>query len=318
MRAAAIDRFGPPSVLKLHTVPIPEAGPNDVLIAIHGAGVGVWDADIRRGWWPEGRPKFPLVLGTDGAGVVVTKGSRVRRFRVGEKVWAYEFINRKGGFYAEYVAVNASHVGQIPRRLDLIHAGAAVVTGLTALQGIDDQLGVRSRETVLIFGASGAVGSLALQFAKRRGARVIGTARGRAATALVRKLGADAIVDTSLKDVREKLRAFAPDGLHAVLALAGGNALEQTLDVLRPGGRVAYPTGVEPKPRRRPKIRITSYDAEARPRHFAKLKRAISEAHVQVPIAAIYPLEQAWKAHQRLGKGHVLGRIVLKVRRENS
>src|SRR4051794_9816314 len=70
MKAAAIDRFGPPSVLKLHELPVPEPGPNEVLIALHGAGIGVWDADIRKGWWPSGRPKFPLVLGTDGAGVV--------------------------------------------------------------------------------------------------------------------------------------------------------------------------------------------------------------------------------------------------------
>jgi NADPH2:quinone reductase len=135
MRAAAIDRTGPPSVLKLHTRPIPDPAPHEVLIALHASGVGVWDADIRNGWWPRGRPKFPLVLGTDGAGTVAEKGSSVRRFNVGDRVWAYEFTNAKSGFYAEYVAVNADHVGQVPRRLDLQHAGAAAVTALTALQG---------------------------------------------------------------------------------------------------------------------------------------------------------------------------------------
>src|SRR5579885_625247 len=104
MKAAAIDRFGPPSVLTLHELPVPEPGPGEVLVALSSAGVGVWDADIRKGWWPQGRPKFPLVLGSDGAGVVAGRGASVRRFREGDRVWAYEFINSKGGFYAEYVA----------------------------------------------------------------------------------------------------------------------------------------------------------------------------------------------------------------------
>jgi len=125
MKAAAIDRPGPPSVLTLHELARPEPGPNEVLIALHASGIGVWDADIRKGWWPSGRPKYPLVLGTDGAGIVAAKGSRVRRFEIGDRVWAYEFANRKGGFYAEYVTVNAEHVARVPRRLDLLQAGAA-------------------------------------------------------------------------------------------------------------------------------------------------------------------------------------------------
>jgi NADPH2:quinone reductase len=318
MRAAAIDRFGPPSVLKLHTLPMPEAGPREVCIKLHAAGVGVWDADIRGGGWPQGRPKFPIVLGTDGAGIVEAKGARVRRFHVGQRVWAYEFINPKGGFYAEYVAVNAGHVGPVPRRLDLLHAGASVVTGLTALQGIDDHLRVRSGETVLIFGASGAVGTLAVQFAKRRRARVIGTARRRDAVNLLKKLGASDVIDLRNKDAAEQLRAIVPNGIDAALALAGGGALERLLDLVCPGGRVAYPNGVEPVPRRRRKVQLISYDAEASPRHFARLHRAVEEARLQVPIAAVYPLSQAAKAHERIKRGHVLGRIVLQIRRGNS
>src|SRR5689334_3133416 len=159
MEAAAINRFGPPSVLKLRTLPIPQPNAGEVLIALHAAGIGVWDADIRGGWWSEGKPKFPLILGTDGAGVIMGKGKRTSRFTIGDRVWAYEFTNPKGGFYAEYVAVNARHVGAVPKRLDLLHAGAAAVTGLTALQGIDEHLRVRRGQSVLVFGASGAVGT---------------------------------------------------------------------------------------------------------------------------------------------------------------
>src|ERR1700680_1236116 len=137
MKAAAIDRFGPPQVLTLHTFPVPEPGPSEILIAIHAAGVGVWDASVRDGSWrPYKHLQFPLILGTDGAGIVVSKGSRVRRFDMGDRVWAYHYANPKGGFYAEYVAVDAQHAGLVPKHLDLLQAGAGATTGLTALQGI--------------------------------------------------------------------------------------------------------------------------------------------------------------------------------------
>src|SRR3989442_13732667 len=91
MKAAAIDRFGPPDVLEVREVPTPQPGPGEVLIAIHTAGIGVWDGDIRAGWGPAGKPKFPLVLGADSAGVVAAKGPRVHRFKPGDRGWAYEF-----------------------------------------------------------------------------------------------------------------------------------------------------------------------------------------------------------------------------------
>jgi NADPH:quinone reductase-like Zn-dependent oxidoreductase len=190
-------------------------------------------------------------------------------------------------------------------------------TGVTALQGIDDHLRVRRRETVLIFGASGAVGTLAVQFAKRRRARVLAMVRGRRAAALVRRLGADAVIDTRKGDAPERLRALAPNGIDAVLALAGGDALERCLSFVRPGGRVAYPDGVEPEPRRRRGVRLLVYNAATGPSQFARLGRAAAEARLRVPIAAIYPLAQAAKAHARLERGHVLGRIVLRIRRGN-
>ncbi len=315
MKAAAIGRFGLPQVLTLRSLPTPKPGPREVLLALDAAGVGVWDTKLRDGsWWPGGRPKFPLVLGTDGAGIVVAKGARVRRFNIGDRAWATS-TSRKGGFYAEYVAVDARHVGHVPRRLDLLQAAAATATGLTALQGIDDLLRVQPRETMLIFGASGAVGSLAVQFAKRRRARVLATVRGRRATALVRRLGADAVVDTRSHDARERLRELAPNGIDAALALAGGDALERCLSFVRAGGRVAYPNGVEPEPRRRPGVRLHPYDAVAGPRGFARLERAVAEARLRVPIAAVYPLAQAAKAHARLERGHLLGRIVLRISR---
>jgi NADPH:quinone reductase-like Zn-dependent oxidoreductase len=315
MQAAAIDRFGPPSVLTLHTLRVPAPGPGEVLIALRAAGVGVWDARMRDGsWYPSEDPTFPIVLGTDGAGVVAAKGGRVRRFEIGDRVWAYEYGNPKGGFYAEYVAVNAEHVGHAPERLNFLQAGAAAAPGLTALQGIDDHLRLRRGETALIFGASGAVGTLATQFAKRKGARVLGTASGDDATRLVRRLGADAVIDARSDDALERLQKFAPKGLDAVLALAGGRALERFLDFVRAGGRVAYPNGVTPEPGERPQVHPVAYDAIAGPREFARLERAAEEAKLRVPIAETYPLAEAASAHELIEKGHVLGRIVLRIR----
>src|SRR5258708_22727890 len=181
MEGGASDRFGPPSTLSLHDVPVPTPGPHEVLIAIETAGIGSWDASIRDGSLRQpGRPRFPLVPGVDGAGVVVAKGARVRRFRLGDRVYAYEFGNRQGGFYAEFAAADAAHVARIPKGLDLRDAGAVATTGLTALQGLD-ALGLRPGQTVLIFGASGAVGTMAVQVAAQSGPDVIATATASAA-----------------------------------------------------------------------------------------------------------------------------------------
>ena len=314
MQAAVIHGFGDPDVLELATVPTPELDPGGVLIAIHTAGVGPWDADIRGGWWPEGRPRFPVILGTDGSGTAVAVGSRVRRFKVGDKVYAYSWANSKGGFYAQYVAVAAEKTARIPKTLDLRKAGAIATTGLTALQGVDDALKIKRGESVIVHGATGGVGSLALQFAKLRGARVLGTGTGSDGKAFVRRLGADVAVDGKNEDIAASVQKFAPKGVDAVLAFAGGDALEKCIDALRRGGRVAYPNGVEPGPKKRSGVKITSYDGTPGVRQFEKLNRAVDAARVKVAIAAAYPLAEAAKAHERLAEGHVLGKIVLKVR----
>jgi NADPH:quinone reductase len=314
MRAAALDRVGGPQVLTLHVLPVPEVGAGEVLIAVHTAGVGSWDADVREGWSPDGRrPRFPLVLGTDGSGTIAAVGSRVRRFAPGDIVYAYSFANPKGGFYAEYVAVVAERVGRPPGTLSLKEAGAVATIGLTALQGVDDVLKIKRGEAVVIHGASGGVGSLAVQFAKMRGARVLATASGKGGMRLVRRLGADAAADGRHDDLAEAARRFAPDGIDAVLALAGGSPLTRLLDTVKRGGRVAFPNGIEPAPRKRRGLRVMAYDGTSGVREFERLGRAIEKARLEVPIAASYRLEQAAAAHKRLAKGHVLGKIVLRI-----
>ncbi len=315
MNAAALETFGPPNVLGIYTLPVPLPGPGEVLIELHAAGVGSWDAAERDGTWkPYGRPRFPLVLGTDGAGVVAARGPHVRRFEIGERVWASDYMNPKGGSYAEYAAVKVENAAAMPRRLDFREAAAGLTTGLTALQGIDDALRVHTGETVLIFGATGGVGTLATQFANRKRARVLATATGTDGAALAKKLGADGVFDSRSADALERLKALAPEGIDAVLALAGGDVLEACLDLVKHGGRVAYPNGVWPEPRKRRAFGMLPYNAETGAHAFERLERAIIEARLKVPIAAEFPLAGAAKAHERLEKGHVLGRIVLRIR----
>jgi NADPH:quinone reductase-like Zn-dependent oxidoreductase len=312
MRAAALDRFGGPEVLTIHELPVPTLDADEILIAVHTAGVGAWDADMRAGWWPEGEPTFPLVLGSDGSGTVVDAGRSVRRLGIGDRVYSYSFANPKGGFYAEYVAVAADNAAHIPRTLSMKEAGGAATVGLTALQGIANALRVKRDEIVIIHGATGGVGSLAIQFAKLRGARVIATARGEAGLQFARRLGADDAVDGQDGDIAAAARRFSSKGVDAVLATVGAG-LEQVIETVRKGGRVAYPNGVEPVPKKRPGIEIISYDGQSGVREFEALNEAIEQRKVVVPIAAELPLDQAARAHQRLAAGHVLGKIVLRM-----
>jgi NADPH:quinone reductase-like Zn-dependent oxidoreductase len=310
MQAAAIDAAGDSSALTLHTLPVPKPGTNEVLIALDTAGVAVWDIGIRKHPNEIKHSSFPLVLGTDGAGTIAAVGSGVRDFKIGDRVYSYSWDNPKGGFYAQYVAVPAERVGHIPHGLSLTQAGAIGTTALTALQGVDDALHLKSGQAVIIHGASGGVGTLAIQFAKLRGARVLATASGEDGAALAKQLGADGVVDSRTGDIVAAARKFSPNGIDAVLAFAGGESLERCIEALRPGGKLAFPNGVDP-PKTRPGVSPIAYDAIAGTQQFEQLNRAIEQSHLQVPIAAEYPLAQAAQAQERVAAGHVLGKIVL-------
>jgi NADPH:quinone reductase len=314
MQAAAIDRAGGPEVITLHTLPVPKPQADEVLIAVNTAGVAIWDAHLRSHPQQIKHSAFPLILGTDGAGLVAAVGAKVQGFKVGEQVYSYSWDNPHGGFYAEYVAVPAERVGLVPGNLTLRQAGAIATTGLTAIQGIDDALHLKAGDTLIIHGASGGVGSLALQFARLRGVKVLATATGADGLAFVKGLGADAAVDGRHGDIPAAARALAPAGVDAVLALAGGETLERCIDALRPGGQVAFPYGVEPEPKARPGVPIIRYNAIPGVKEFERLNRAIEAVKLQVPIAAQFPLAEAAKAQERVEAGHILGKIVLQIR----
>src|SRR5687768_749577 len=263
MQAAAIDRFGGP--VTPHTLPVPEVGPDEILVRVESAGVGVWDTFEAEGGFAKiygGNPTFPYVLGSDGAGTVADVGERVSGFKRGDRVYALALMNPKGGFYAQYAAVKAKDASPIPGKLTVEQAGVLPVDAMTALRGLDDTLGLKSGETVMIFGAGGGIGHLAVQLAKRMGARVLAVASGEDGVALAKRLGADAVIDGRSDDMLAATRAFAPKGLDAALLTAGGEAAEAALRAVRDGGRVAYPSGVQPEPSARSELQLSKYNGE--------------------------------------------------------
>jgi NADPH:quinone reductase-like Zn-dependent oxidoreductase len=308
MLAAAIDHGGGPEVITIHLLPVPKPAPGEVLIQVHAAGVGVWEQRARQS--PDADTHFPLILGSDGAGIVTALGAGVHRFKVGDQVYG-----TSEAFYAEYVTARADDVAPVPKGIGLTEAGVLAISGLSALQGIDDVLQVKARETVLIHGAAGAVGALAIQFAKLRGARVIATASDDARLALVKSLGADAAINGRTGDITAAIRQWAPEGVDAVLALVGGDTLERCIDALRTDGRgrVAYLYGMRPLPQPRFAARMTLYTYVAGVLELERLNTAVESAKLRVPIGAEYPLAGAADAHRRLEAGHLLGKIVLKV-----
>lgn len=315
MRAVALDRFGGPETLKVQTLPVPEPGADEILIHVEAAGVGAWDPYEREGGFAEllGRaPKFPYVLGTDGAGTVAAVGENVEEFKEGDRVYASELGNPKGGFYAEYAVVKAENAAIIPGGLTTEQASVLASDALTALTGLDDVLDLQPDESVMIFGASGGIGHLAVQLAKRMGARVFAVASGDDGVKLVKQLGADAAVDGRSENVLQVAHEFAPDGIDTALVTAGGDATNQALAAIRNGGRVAYPNGVMPIPEPPDGVSLEAYDGQGGRERLDELNRLIESGPFEVRVHRTFPLEQAAEAQAALEEHH-LGKIALKI-----
>jgi NADPH:quinone reductase-like Zn-dependent oxidoreductase len=308
MKAAAIDRFGGPEVLHTETLPVPRLKPTQVLVRLDSAGIGVWDPYVRSGEVDLGGGGFPRVIGNDGAGEVVAAGGEVARLRVGDRVYAYSF---EGGFYAEYVALEEDEVAPIPAGLGAEEAGALGADGVTAVRGLEDQLHLAAGQALMIYGASGGIGHLAVQLAKRMGARVLAVASGPDGVELVRRLGADAAVDGKRDDVARAARDFAPGGLDAALVLVHGESLEPALGAVRKGGRIAHPNGVEPAPRAPDGVTLLAYDGVPGRDALERLNRLIAGGPFHVEVARVYGLEEAAQAHRELGRHH-LGKLALR------
>ncbi len=171
MQAMAVNEFGGTDKLTLHTLPVPTVDAGEVLIRIETAGVGIWETMEREGDLVYNEVHFPRVLGGECAGTIVAVGESIERFAVGDRVYAQTFMNDKGGSYAEYVVVSEETIAPMPASLDIVMAGGLPIAGITALNNLQ-ALGIGSKTKLMLWGASGGVGHVALQLAKRMGASV--------------------------------------------------------------------------------------------------------------------------------------------------
>lgn len=314
MQAVVIDRFGGVETLEMRVLPVPEVGPHEVMMRVESAGVGEWDPFEREGGYAEMlgiEPDFPYVLGSEGAGVIAALGDRVGHFERGDSVYASGFLNPKGGFYAEYAVVETGYVSIVPAGLTTEQAGVMSGVAITALRGLDDMLALKQGESVIIFGAGGGIGHIAVQLAKRMGARVLAVASGDDGVTLVERLGADAAVNGRTNDVLATARKFAPEGLDAALLTAGGEVAEEALRAVRDGGRVAYPNGIQPEPQAGSGVRLSSYHGEPDSEITGRLNRLIEAGPFEVHVAQTFPLEKATEAHRALDD-HYLGKLALR------
>jgi NADPH2:quinone reductase len=315
MRAVVIDSFGGPEQLHEDQVPVPSPGPGQVLIRLKSAGVGSWDPFEREGGYAEMQgtsPSFPYVLGSEGAGTIAAVGDGVTSPAVGERVFAASFLNPTGGFYAEYVCVDADLVAPIPAGTSTSQAAVMGGVGMTALRGLQEALGVRSGETLLVHGASGAMGHLAVQLGKRLGARVLAIASGQDGAALAARAGADLAIDGRAEQVADGARRFSADGLDAALLTAGGPEADAAVATLRPGGRAAYPTGVFPEPASTAGIEPQAFNGEPDAELLERFTALIGGSPLDVHIAQEFTLDQIPAAHHALGDHH-LGKLAIAI-----
>jgi alcohol dehydrogenase len=207
MRAYVLRHYGDPEGSLLMDVPAPASRPSDILVEVRAAGLNPVDFKFRQGKLRAIlRPKLPFVLGNELAGEVIAIGSDVKRFRVGDRVFARVAKDRAGAF-AEQACVSEDDAALMPRNLDFTAAAAVPLAGLTALQALRDELAVKPGQNVFISGGAGGVGTFAIQIAKWLGAHVTTTASKRG-EALVRSLGCDEVIDYTAQDISKAGRRF--------------------------------------------------------------------------------------------------------------
>ncbi|MFJ6391114.1 NADP-dependent oxidoreductase [Streptomyces sp. NPDC091972] len=329
MSAIRLHEFGGPEVLRHEEVPIPEPGPGEVLVRVHAVGLNPPDWYAREGMPdvpPELKPPFhlPLIPGTDVSGVVEAVGADVDGLAVGEEVMGLLRFPEalQAGAYAEYVTAPASDLARKPASLDHVHAAGLPMSGLTAWQFLIElghdhpspfqaarhrPMALGGGTTVLVNGAAGGVGHLALQLAKWKGARVIAVASGAHETFL-RGLGADEFVDYTKDRPEEVVRE-----VDLVLDTVGGPDSRRFLRTIKRGGAL-YPVyfgDFDDEENARLGVTVTATQVRSNGAQLAELGRLVDAGKVRVAIDSTFALKDAQAAHERAARGHIQGKIVL-------
>lgn len=306
-KSVRVHAFGGPEVLRVEPVPIPQAKDDEVLVRVAAASLNPVDYKTREGEFPPvGEDALPAILGRDLAGTIEAVGTRAHyMLRKGDPVFAFIGFDRGG--QSEYVVVKALELAAAPASIDLVHAAAVPLAGMTAWQGLFDHGGLQSEQRVLIHGGAGGVGHLAVQFAKAKGATVFATA-GTDDLDYVRSIGADTAIDYK----NQRFEDVATD-IDLVLDLVGGETQTRSFAVLRDGGTLVSTLDVaEPDKGRDRNIRVPErWLAQVNTKQLGEIAALIDAGKVKVEVAEVFPVEDAPSAYERLENGHVRGKIVL-------
>ncbi len=299
--------FGGPEVLRVEPVPIPQAQDDEALVRVAAASINPVDYKTRAGEFPPvSEDKLPVVLGRDLAGTIEAVGTRAHyMLRKGDPVFA--FIDFDRGGQSDYVVVKAMELVAAPRSIDLVHAAAVPLAGMTAWQGLFDHGRLEAGQRVLIHGGAGGVGHLAIQLAKTKGATVFTTA-GADDLDYVRSIGADTAIDYK----NEQFENVATD-IDLVFDLVGGETQDRSFAVLREGGTLVSTLGVaDPDKGKERNIRVPErWLAQTNPKQLGEIARLIDAGTVKVAVAETFSVDDARAAYERVEKGHVRGKIVL-------
>jgi NADPH:quinone reductase-like Zn-dependent oxidoreductase len=309
MRAITQHALGGPEVLELTDLPKPEPAPTEVLVRVAAAGVNPVDWKVRLRGGLLGEP--PFTVGWDVAGTVEALGGGVTRFAVGDRVFGMPRFPREAAAYAEYVTSPSRQLALTPEGLSDVEAAALPLAGLTAWQALVETADVQPGQRVLVLGAAGGVGHLAVQIAKARGAHVIGTARS-AKHAFLADLGADETIDYSLRPVEDTV-----DEIDVVLDLVGSEETAGALGTLRHGGLfIVVPSAAGLHALRgaaRDRVRVTGILVEPDRAGLEAIAGLVETGALRPHVAQTFPLEQAGRAHEAGETGRTQGKLVLTI-----
>lgn len=308
MKAIQTKQYGGEEQLQLAEVPKLQAGKGQVVVRIFATTLNPIDVKLTSGNMRQMMPlQFPFVPGADFSGVVDSVGEGVTEFRAGDEVWGYP---SGGGTYAEYIAVDANKISAKPKTLSHVEAASLALVGLTAFQMID-RAGVQKGQTVLIQGAGGAVGSVAVQEVHRRGAKVIGTA-ARASFDRLKTYGADELIDYESTPFEQSVK-----GVDVVLDAVGGDVLQRSFGVLKTGGvlvSIVEPPSEEEAKKHQVKASVVVTEGSAA--GSRKLAELVDAGDIKPFIARVYPLNEVARAWRESRSQHVEGKIAFQVAAE--
>lgn len=310
MKAVRIHEFGPPEVLTYEDAPRPEPANDEVLVQVYAAGVNPLDWKIRQGLTLPmmSENPFPCILGIDVSGVVEETGAAVTDFETGDGVFGFSSFPQSGS-YAEYTTTAGAQLAPKPERLDHGEAAGVPVVALTAWQALFEIADLAADQRILIHGAAGGIGHMAVQLAKWRGAHVIGTASGYS-EAYLRDLGLDEFVN-----YREQRFESVVDDVDVVVDVVGGETQERSFEVLTAGGVLVSTVG-EPSDELAAKHAVEAQRIAGRsnPSILADISELIDTGELKPTVSTEMPLMNAHDAHHAGENEHVQGKLVLRVR----